>query len=46
MPLTDYQHELALLLAENRNFVDPRAVSDAVPRFGRPSGVLPRVVAT
>jgi len=46
MPLTDYQHELALLLAENRTFVDPRAASDAVPHFGRPGGVLPRVVGT
>jgi hypothetical protein len=26
-----------------RAFVDPREVSDAVPHFGRPGGVLPRV---
>jgi len=29
-----------------RNFVDPRVVLDAVPHFGRPGGVVPRVVAT
>jgi hypothetical protein len=46
MPLTDYQQALALLLAENRSFVDPRGKSDAVPHFGRPGGVVPRVVAT
>jgi hypothetical protein len=27
-------------------FVDPREASDAVPHFGRPGGVLPRVVGT
>lgn len=26
-----------------RAFVDPRAVADAVPHFGRPGGVLPRI---
>ena len=26
-----------------RNFVDPRFVPDAVPHFGRPGGVLPRI---
>ena len=29
-----------------RAFVDPRDVADAVPHFGRPGGVLPRVVAS
>jgi len=29
--------------ASQRSFVDPRKVSDAVPHFGRPGGVLPRV---
>jgi hypothetical protein len=32
--------------ASQQHFVDPRGVSDAVPHFGRPGGVLPRVVAT
>jgi len=27
-----------------REFVDPREVTDAVPHFGRPGGVLPRIV--
>ena len=27
-----------------QEFVDPREVSDAVPHFGRPGGVLPRIV--
>lgn len=27
-----------------QKFVDPREVSDAVPHFGRPGGVLPRVI--
>jgi len=27
-----------------RQFVDPREVPNAVPHFGRPGGVLPRVV--
>ena len=30
--------------ASRRGFVDPREVTDAVPHFGRPGGVLPRVV--
>jgi hypothetical protein len=30
--------------ASQKRFVDPREVSDAVPHFGRPGGVLPRVV--
>ena len=30
--------------AAQREFVDPRKVTDAVPHFGRPGGVLPRVV--
>lgn len=29
--------------ASHRAFVDPREVADAVPHFGRPGGVLPRV---
>jgi predicted nucleotidyltransferase component of viral defense system len=29
--------------ASRRDFVDPRDVSDSVPHFGRPSGVLPRI---
>ncbi len=29
--------------ASRRAFVDPRGVSDAVPHFGRPGGVLPRI---
>jgi hypothetical protein len=29
--------------ASNRAFVDPRDVADAVPHFGRPGGVLPRI---
>jgi hypothetical protein len=29
-----------------QGFVHPRAASDAVPHFGRPGGVLPRVVGT
>lgn len=29
--------------ASRRGFVDPREVTDAVPHFGRPGGVLPRV---
>ncbi len=32
--------------ATREEFVDPREVSDAVPHFGRPGGVLPRVVET
>ena len=31
--------------ASRRAFVDPREVADAVPHFGRPGGVLPRIVA-
>ncbi len=30
--------------APQQKFVDPREVTDAVPHFGRPGGVLPRVV--
>jgi hypothetical protein len=30
--------------ASHRAFVDPRRVPDAVPHFGRPGGVLPRVM--
>jgi len=30
--------------ASKREFVDPREVTDAVPHFGRPGGVLPRIV--
>jgi hypothetical protein len=30
--------------ASEQRFVDPRNVDDAVPHFGRPGGVLPRVV--
>ena len=30
--------------ASRRGFVDPREVTDAVPHFGRPGGVLPRIV--
>jgi hypothetical protein len=26
-----------------RSFVDPRNAADAVPHFGRPGGVLPRI---
>lgn len=29
--------------AARRGFVDPREVSDSVPHFGRPGGVLPRI---
>jgi len=29
--------------ASNRAFVDPRNAADAVPHFGRPGGVLPRI---
>jgi hypothetical protein len=29
--------------ASRRDFVDPRNVSDSVPHFGRPGGVLPRI---
>jgi hypothetical protein len=29
--------------ASRHGFVDPREVSDAVPHFGRPGGVLPRI---
>jgi len=29
--------------ASRRAFVDPREVSDSVPHFGRPGGVLPRI---
>jgi len=32
--------------ATREKFVDPREVSDAVPHFGRPGGVLPRVDET
>ena len=32
--------------ATREEFVDPREVSDAVPHFGRPGGVLPRVDET
>ncbi len=32
--------------ASHREFVDPRNAPDAVPHFGRPGGVLPRVVAS
>ena len=31
--------------ASKHGFVDPRQVTDAVPHFGRPGGVLPRVAA-
>jgi hypothetical protein len=30
--------------SEKQNFVDPREVDGAVPHFGRPGGVLPRIV--
>jgi hypothetical protein len=30
--------------ASQRAFVDPRGVDDSVPHFGRPGGVLPRIV--
>jgi len=30
--------------ATNEKFVDPREAADAIPHFGRPGGVLPRVV--
>ena len=30
--------------ATRKEFVDPREITDAVPHFGRPGGVLPRVV--
>jgi hypothetical protein len=30
--------------ATQQAFIDPREASDAVPHFGRPGGVLPRVV--
>jgi hypothetical protein len=30
--------------ASRKEFVDPREVPDAVPHFGRPGGVLPRIV--
>ena len=29
--------------SSRRSFVDPREVADAVPHFGRPGGVLPRI---
>ena len=29
--------------ASKRAFVDPREVTDAVPHYGRPGGVLPRI---
>ena len=29
--------------ASRRDFVDPREVSDSIPHFGRPGGVLPRI---
>jgi len=32
--------------ASQQAFVDPREASDAMPHFGRPGGVLPRVVET
>ncbi len=32
--------------AARRAFIDPRDATDAVPHFGRPGGVLPRVVAS
>lgn len=32
--------------AERRAFVDPRDAPDAVPHFGRPGGVLPRVAGS
>ena len=31
--------------ASIRAFVDPRQVTDALPHFGRPGGVLPRMDA-
>jgi hypothetical protein len=30
--------------ALRQEFVDPREVTDAVPHFGRPGGVLPRIL--
>ena len=30
--------------ASQHRFVDPREVTDAVPHFGRPGGVLPRII--
>ena len=30
--------------AARKEFVDPRDASDAVPHFGRPGGLLPRIV--
>lgn len=30
--------------AEGQEFVDPQGVPDAVPHFGRPGGVLPRII--
>jgi hypothetical protein len=32
--------------ASRQGFVDPREVTDGVPHFGRPGGVLPRVIGT
>jgi hypothetical protein len=32
--------------AAHRGFVDPRTVKDAVPHFGRPGGVLPRITGS
>ena len=32
--------------ATREEFVDPREVTDTIPHFGRPGGVLPRVVET
>jgi len=31
--------------ASQREFVDPREVTDGVPHFSRPGSVLPRIVA-
>ena len=32
--------------ASRQSFVDPRGVPDAVPHFGRPGGILPRIAET
>ena len=41
MPLTECQSRLDGFTP--RSFVDPRNAADAVPHFGRPGGVLPRI---
>ena len=53
MPLSGFQSRVAKLLAGNRclyysiresRFIQPELADSVVPHFGRPGGILPRVL--